>query len=267
MLGRFKFDLVGPPVDEVALAAFEKELGGSIDAGFREFLTAMNGGVPTPPLTSSLSELVGYEIMVFYELSDGFCGLRRGFCELRERFTESNCSIRSLLPIAGETGNRDICISIGTRRSPIYLVAMEPFGDYDANPPTVEKIAGDWCAFAQSLSQVPEIVDDVEEIAKKDWSEIQEYLDAGGDPNVVGRKGLSLLCQAIRHNNAAAVEGLLRRGVDLTGALEIAVTNKRDHIVRKLIAGGSAPEEGLPFAVGAQRKHIRDYLRSLLRDD
>ncbi len=267
MLGRFEFDLVGPPIDESAITNFEKELGGKIDDGVRKFLKVVNGGVPTPALTSSISQLMGYEIIVFYKLAEGYCGLRRRFCELQERLPLGNRHVQGLLPVAGDTGNRDICISVGRRRSPIYLVAMEPFGNYDAKPPTVEKIAGDWREFVQSLSQTPDITDDVEELAKKEWSEIQHYLDSGGDPNAVGRKGLSLLCQAIRHNNVDAVHGLLARDANLTGALEMAVTNKRDNIVRELVAKGCKPEEGLPFAVGPQRRHIRAYLRSLLRDD
>ena len=148
----------------------------------------------------------------------------------------------------------------GPGRSPVYVAPIDTCGD-DDTPPTIAKVAENLPEFANSLTQPQEFLSDVEKLAQESWPAVQEYLTAGGDLDAKSPSGLSLLCQSIRYANDEVFEGLLARGADLTDALRIAVTNHRLDLVKRLVASGSDPADGLPFAVGPKRKEIREFLK------
>lgn len=132
-LSEFRFKQVGPQLTNVELVAFEKEIGGEIDRGLREFLLVTNGGVASPLLQSSIPTLE-FEIGLFLGLEPGYCQIRRSYFDLEEAFEESAPAMKRVLPFALDFGDGAICVVPGTASSEIvYVPTIGSLADDDIN--------------------------------------------------------------------------------------------------------------------------------------
>lgn len=249
-LREFNLVLPGAPVSDANLLAFETEIGGVLDAGYKRFLHGTNGGVCKPALVSSVLD---YEILGFFSLQDGWKGLRQVFGDVDEQLGGETAKY---LPFAHDTGGRCIAIEVGLGTSPVFLVEGK----------SVDQIAHSFENFVQTLSQPQEPILVLEELARKTWADVESHINAGGD--VRGSEDeLSLLCQAIRCDNIEIFRRLTKSCVDaveLSDAIEIAVLNGRLQMLEILIEIGGDPEEALDMAVGPDRKQMRAFLQSRL---
>ncbi len=257
LLQQFKFDLAGEKVSEDILKDFEGEIGGTLDAAYRHFLLSVNGGVPSPALSSSLPSLP-YAILVFYKLVEGYKGLRRMFHDCNESSDLRSKCQWILLPVASDSGQREICVAIGSHEASMFLYSYE-----DPDLPIIEPFNVTFAQFVASLSQPPEPIIAMEVLASKSWQEIQAFLNRGGQIDSVDGE-LSLLCQSIRCDKPELFDRLMDIGVDTTDAIEVAVLNNRLSILKKLIFAGGDAVEALDFAVGPQRNEMREFLRGII---
>ena len=257
LLQQFQFNLAGEKISEDVLIDFESEIGGTLDTAYRHFLLSVNGGVPSPALSSSLPSLP-YCIPVFYELVEGYYGLRRMFHDCNETSDLRSKRNEILLPVASDTGQREICVSVGNHETSMFLYSYE-----DPDLPIIEALNVTFEQFVASLSQPPEPIIAMEVLASKSWQEIQDFLNSGGQIDSVDGE-LSLLCQSIRCDKPELFDRLMDMGVDITDAVEVAVLNNRLSMLKRLILAGGDAVEALDLAVGPQRKEMREFLRGII---
>jgi SMI1-KNR4 cell-wall len=257
VLKQFQFNLAGEKISEEVLVDFEGEIGGTLDTAYRHFLLSVNGGVPSPALISSLPSLP-FRIPVFYKLVEGYYGLRRMFHDCNETSDRRSQCNEILLPIASDTGQREICVSVGPPEASMFLYSYE-----DPDFPIIEPLHVTFAQFVASLSQPEEPIIAMEVLASKSWEEIQAFLNSGGRIDSIDGE-LSLLCQSIRCDKPELFDRLMDMGVDITDAVEVAVINNRLSMLKKLIFAGGDAVEALDLAVGPQRKEMREFLRGAI---
>ncbi len=220
----------------------------------------MNGGVPDPALISSLPTLP-YPVLVFHKLVEGYAGLRRVFHDCNETSDLRSKGQMILLPVASDSGQREICVSIGGHEALMFLYSYE-----EPDSPIIDPLNVTFAQFVASLSQPPEPIIAMEVLASKSWEEILAFMEQGGQIDSVDGK-LSLLCQSIRCEKPELFDRLMDIGVDITDAVEVAVLNNRLSMLKRLILAGGDATEALDLAVGPERKEMREFLRGIIGDE
>ena len=167
-----------------------------------------------------------------------------------------------MLPIAIDQGLQFICVDASKQGSPVFLVAIDRM--YNTTPPSIKEVFSSFRDFSASLRQPPSAKCPVEAFAKERWEKMRSILDISKLDLLVSKNGLTLLSEAVRNGNDDLVLGLLSVGVNLTGALEVAVANKRIDLVKLLVDSGANAADGVAGAVGFDRREIRDFLKSKL---
>jgi hypothetical protein len=218
----------------------------------------INGGRPDPGLVSSI-RFLEYPIIVFLGLDEGKSNLIGSHKDLSQTIGRSD-----LVPIAYDKSLSRICLKIGASRSPVFLVSVDEL--YGREPSRITEVCDSFLGFWNSLTQPRKLIPKLEELAERSWREIQSVVAANPECLLSSSDGeLSLLCQTIRAENDEAFFGLVEKGASLAGALKIAVTCERLDYVEKLVESGANVNEGVPYAVGHNRKTIREYLEKQMR--
>jgi hypothetical protein len=257
-LDRFRFTNIGVALNDGMLDSFEHEIGGALPVEYRRFQLIRNGGVLSPALRSSISALP-HEIQVFFALEEGYSGLRRVLGDCEEVLEELASPLRGrLLPIASDTGDRLICIQLGSGQGEMFLLSLH--GDAESR---LVPLAIDFGKFIASLSQPEHKTLEMEALASQSWEQVRQHIESGG-PIVDKDGGLSLLCQTIRCDKPELFAKLMEMEVDTEDAFEVAVLNNRLDMLKVLIEKGGDAHEALDFACGPQREPMRQYLRSVI---
>ncbi len=257
-LDRFRFTKVGMALNDGVLDSFEREVGGALPVEYRQFLLIRNGGVLSPALRSSVLALP-YEIQLFFSLVDGYSGLRRVLGDCEEVLEELASPLRGrLLPIASDTGDRWICIQLGSGQGDMFLLSHHGDAENWVAPLNI-----DFGRFVASLSQPEHKTLEMEALASQSWEQVRQHIESGG-PIVDSDGGLSLLCQTIRCDKPELFAKLMEMGVDTEDAIEVAVLNNRLDMLKILIEKGGDAHEALDLACGPQREPMRQYLKSVI---
>ncbi|WP_229360952.1 SMI1/KNR4 family protein [Fuerstiella marisgermanici] len=246
ILSDFEFRKSGETASEETLSQLEKEVGGSVDFGYRQFILSTNGGVCWPRLESCVLE---YPILVFYSVEADMSGLIRVFHDFNE-YRRGN----DILPIASTLGDEEICLKIGQTSSPVLL----------ASHGTLLEIAPNWEAFVATLSQPEEVPPTLEVVAQGSWDEVCAFVDDGGDLEPDGE--ISLLAQTIRQDNFPLFDRLVTERVgwgNLDEAVQTAVINNRLSFLKRLFEVGGSVQVAAELAHGPKRQEMRAYLQSL----
>lgn len=246
ILSDFKFRKSGETVSEEIVSELEKEVGGRVDSGYRQFLLSTNGGVCWPRLESSVLE---YPILVFYSLKDDTSGLIRVFQDFNEYRPDND-----ILPIASTLGDEELCLKIGQANSPVLIARQD----------SLFEVAGSWDEFVGTLSQPERARPTLEVLAKGGWDEVCAFVDEGGDMEPSGE--ISLLAQTIRQDNFSLFDRLVTERVgwgNLDDAVETAVINNRLSFLKRLLEAGGSAVVAAELAHGPKRQEMRAYLQSL----
>ena len=256
LLHEFKFyENSKPSMHELSL--FKARFESKLDDHFLHFLEHQNGGVPSPNLISR-DEILKYPIIVFWGLNSSKSNIVSVYEELLK-----DIGTTRFLPIAYDMAMRYICICLSTKESAVYVVSIDRM--YYKSPTTIQKVFDSFSDFVNSLSQPLEQELEFEILAQLPWPDLEPVI-AKNPKYFLGPPSdeLSLLCQTIRFQNLAAFEGLLNAGADVTDAMYIAVLNNKIEFVKKLLEFGVLASNGLEYAVGPDRKELRDLLEKQL---
>ncbi|MBL8855512.1 MAG: SMI1/KNR4 family protein [Planctomycetaceae bacterium] len=254
MLHDFRFSGPNSQLSERDITTVIDRFGESVASDYLNFLRHRNGGCPVPSLVSSIPILNEFPIQYFYCLTEPGTTLFYAYESLQE-----SLDVPDLLPIALDMAGQQICLQLDSSQPSIFVVYIDRI--YYKDPSTVEFVCASFSELVNSLSQPAKAVSELEVIAALPWAELQAFIVRNPGYYLASRPDeLSLLCQTIRCNNTSAFDGLLQAGADREKALMVAVICNRLDIVRTLIGLGSRASDVIRYAVGPDRKELREYL-------
>lgn len=146
-------DDCGPKISEGELASFEAGLGSRLPAGYREFLLASNGGVPTPDgidvpgLPGTPSDV---QVLFGVRRSEESSSLTWNLAILADRLETG------LLPIARDSEGGVFCLSLRPRdtHAVVYCDLQWVFADHVSRPESYF-VAPDFESFLGKLRSLP----------------------------------------------------------------------------------------------------------------
>ena len=253
----------GPSLSGHDIVGFEQEIEVRLPEDYRRFLLDHNGGFPNPPVGYEFEGEV-HEIGIFDSLlTSSDSGLRRAYVDF-QRYQSG------YLPIAGDYGERDICIKTQNANG-IYVTEYQ-YDDHEIPVSVVVRsLAASFTEFIESLVVVPDSFCSIEKIGKEGTAvDLDNYLHRGNSLDAIGRNELTIVCEAIKHNNIPLLSACIERGANLSASIYTAVQGNRGHVIEMLLAAGADINERdgfgkrpLEFAVGPARKGIRQLLTQL----
>ncbi len=248
---------------------FESVAGTRFPEDFVQFILTVNGGNLDEKDASLFSsrDTLGVEINLFYALYgfDEYRGLYRRLLECTEDSEELPAKHVRLLPIAIDSRGREYCYKLEAIHEGIYLLN---------NPPLIS--SGHWdlsfvvISFFELFSSLylkKNEVCNATQLGDSQWSEIESYLNSGGDINLKTESGRSILEEAIRLGNSDSFLNLLDAGASMDNALVSAVIANRFDMAVELTNRGCNVLEGLNFAVGPLGEPFREFFHSRLNEN
>lgn len=247
---RLKFaEQASPATDDDILELRRATGGGPSNQPYVSFLKMHNGGVLCPEAISSEPLLI-YPIITFLSVSSILIELKE-IPELGEN---------GIFPIAYDKGLRLLCIESLIENTQVYVLEIDRM--YNVSPTQVFTVCRTVEEFFDSLSQVSPEVDLATSIASQSWNVVLNKYSIQQLQSIKAANGNSVLCEAMRLENDELVKALIESNFDHSGAMEIAVTNRRLDYVQLLLKHGIDPGDGIDFAVGYSRREIRNLLQA-----
>jgi ankyrin repeat protein len=270
----------GPPLKIEQITAFEKEIGGRLPEDYKEFLLAHNGGICEQELGLLWEDDI-QTISGFFPLSPEDSGIR---CSLRHLREVNPKKADGYLPLTCTTSDFHICLAYkGKNAGKIFFTAYKykkvGLGDLVPIDVTMVPLADSFSEFLDCLVEIPEHYCRIEYLGKCGTvDDLVKYMAEGNSINAMGKNNFTILCEAVKFDNAAMIKACIEHGANLSGCIEIAVTNRHIHLIEMLVKAGANINErdefgftplhhisgtALPGEEGDQNRRLRKLLIKL----
>jgi hypothetical protein len=150
------------------------------------------------------------------------------------------------VPIAPTFSECDICLACqGQDAGAVYFTAYKykiarMGDDLIPNDVTMVPLADSFTHFMEYLLEIPEPYCRIEDLGKRGTPEdLARYLAEGRSINALGKNHLTVLCEAIKFDNSPMVRACIEHGARLSGTVDIAIGNKREHLIKMLVEAGA----------------------------
>jgi len=251
---RITLENSGPPLTVEQIGAFEKEIGGRLPEDYKRFLMSHNGGLCAPELGLPWAGTV-HTIGCFSALlpATEYSGIRNNLRRLREL---NAAKTDGYVPIASTHSECEICVAYrGKDAGAVFFTAYRyriAHANDDLIPidVTMVPLADSFSEFLDCLVEIPNPYCRIEDLGKRGTrDDLEQYVAEGNSIDAVGKNHLTIVCEAIKFDNAAMIRACIERGASLSGSIEIAVGNGHVHLIEMLVKAGANINERNEFGV------------------
>jgi hypothetical protein len=273
-----KCEQSGPPLKREDIEKFEGLIGAKIPAGYRSFLLACNGGKPYP---AHFEQTVSNQTRIFNQVVRFYVLLSepdRKQSNLYEEWLEAQRELEpGWLPIGSDRAGEAICVCLKELDyGAVY--ATDGYVEYLGHKPEMRRLSDSFEGFIGLLfdQRSHEPADVVKELAKiGNREDVVRYLSQGGRITDKTQLDGSIAQTAAAYGNIEVLRFCIELDADISGALTIAILNKRWDTMRFLVKAGANVNEfysengktplqairEIPRFICKERDSIEQYLR------